>query len=236
MAEDLQRLLLGFLFLTGDKRDDVADHFRPVLECLSGTGDCLIRGDNNLRRLELHPRRKSRRIGLNRAVRLDSDEAACCSKSLPLVRDDCEMVRVDFRNNHRHIRSPAVSAVVGDNRCLCLRIFLLNGADLVLAHIDSGKYKVNICRDVLDICDILDNHLFYTLRHRCVHLPLIADSLFVCLSGTARGRGERFDLKPRMICEQRDEALSDHSGCTQDTDFQFITHDFYLLLYCQDMP
>ena len=65
VAEDLERLLLGFRFFARDVRDNVADHFRPVLEGLAGAGNRLIRADDDLVRLEFLPCGESRRIRLD---------------------------------------------------------------------------------------------------------------------------------------------------------------------------
>ena len=42
LAPNLERLLLGLLFLAADVRDEVVDHFRPCLKCLARAGNSLI--------------------------------------------------------------------------------------------------------------------------------------------------------------------------------------------------
>ena len=65
MTEDLERFLLGFRFLAGDERNDVAQHFRPIVECLACAGDGLIGAHDDFARFEFLPRGESRRIGLD---------------------------------------------------------------------------------------------------------------------------------------------------------------------------
>ena len=92
-AEHLERLLLGLRFLTGDERDDVAHHLGPVLEGLARAGNRLVGAHNHLARLEFLPRGQRRRVGLNRAVRLDGDETTSGAQALALVLDHLEVLR-----------------------------------------------------------------------------------------------------------------------------------------------
>ena len=144
MAENTQRFFLALLFFAADVRNDVADHLGPVLEILAGAGNSLISGDYSLIGLEFFPCRKSRRIALDRAVGLDGDESACGSQSLLLERDNVAVLGIDLRNDHGHIRCPAVGTVVGDYRSLCFGIFLFNGTDLVLLHIHRAEAEINL--------------------------------------------------------------------------------------------
>ena len=135
LTPDTQRLLLGLFFLTADVRDDIANHFRPILKGLACAGDCLISRSNYFVRLILFPCSQHRCIALDGAVRLYCDETASSSQSLLLELDHMHVLRVDLRHYHRHVRSPTMSAVVGNYRSLCLCIRFLDGTDLILGHI-----------------------------------------------------------------------------------------------------
>ncbi len=132
MSEDPERFLLRLLFLTRNVRNNIAVHFRPVAEGLAGTGNCLIGRGNNFIGLEFLPCGKRRCIGLNRAVGFYRDETSPGSKPLSLIFDNSRVLRIDFRDNHRYVRRPAVRAVVGNNRRLGLCVSFLDLADFLL--------------------------------------------------------------------------------------------------------
>ena len=143
MAPDPERLLLALLFLAANVRDHVLDHLRPVLEGLSGSGDRLVCSSDYFIRLKLSPCTEGRSVALDRAVRFYRDESACCAESLLLEFDHVKVLRVDLRDHHRNIRCPAVSAVVGYNRCLCLCVSFLDRTDLFFCHINGAEYEIN---------------------------------------------------------------------------------------------
>ena len=225
MAEHLQRFLLGLRLFAGDERDDVAHHFRPILERLAGAGDGLVGAHDHLMRLKFLPRGQGRGVRLNGAVRLDGDEAVLGAKALALMLDDLVVLRVDLRHDHRHIRRPTVGAVVGHDRGLGLRIFLFDGADLVLRHVHRGEHEVDVLDHVLDVGHVLDHHVLDELGHRGFHLPAAADGLLVGLAGAVRGRGKGDQFEPRMVFEQRDETLTDHASSSENADFDLFGHN-----------
>ena len=53
--------------------------------------------------------------------------------------------------------------------------------------------------------------------------PAAADGLAIGLSGRGSGCRQRDDLKPGMILQQKDKALSDHAGCADDA-YTVILH------------
>ena len=226
MAEHTQRFLLTLLFLTADVGDDVPVHLRPVFEGLACSRDSLIGRRDHFVGLEFLPGCQRRCVGLDRAVRLDSDKAFLRAESLLLSFDHLEMIQIDLRDDHRNVRRPAVRTVVGDNGRLCLRVIFFDLSDLILGHIDSGEDHVDLRRDFLYFIYIVEDHLPDKLRHVAVHLPSAADCLFVCLALRSLTGGKYLYLKIRMIGKQSDESLSDHTGCSQDTDFQFF-HNLY---------
>ena len=174
-------------------------HFRPVLKCFSSSGNCLICSSNYFIWLKFFPCSKCRCIALNRTVWLNSDETSLCSQTLFLMFDNFEMLWIDFRNYHRHIRCPSVSAVVGNNWCLSLGICFLDGFNLVLGHIYSREYKVNSWRNLLYLIYIHNNKLFHCFRHWSIHFPSASYSVLVSLSSTSRACCNSYNFKPWMI-------------------------------------
>lgn len=153
-AEHLQRFLLGLLLFAGDERNDVAHHFRPVVERLARAGDGLIGAHDNLARLEFLPSGERRGVGLDGAVRLDGDEAVRGAEALALVLDHLIMLRVDLRHDHRHVRSPTVGAVVRHDRRFGLRVFLFDGANLSLRHVHCGEHEIDVFDHVFHVASI----------------------------------------------------------------------------------
>ena len=216
-TEHTQRFLLALLFLSADERDNISNHLRPVFECLAGSGDRLIGRYHEFFRAEFLPCSQARSITLDRAVRFYRNESAGCSKTFLLVRNHIEVVCVDLRHNHRHIRRPAVRAVVGYNRRLCLRVLFLDGFDLILAHVNCAENEVNGGCHMLHIIYIENNKVLHSLRHRRVHFPASAYCLFISLTcGTGACR-HRNHLKPRVVLQQRDKSLTYHTCCSQNT-------------------
>ena len=132
---DTKRLLLALLFFSADERDDVAFHLRPVFECFTSSGNCLISSCHYFVWLKLFPCGENRCIRLDGAVWFYSNETALCAKSFSLISDHFHMFRIDLRYDHRHIRCPSVCTVVGYNRCLCLSVFFLDLFDLFFCHV-----------------------------------------------------------------------------------------------------
>ena len=225
VTEHLERFLLALRLLAGDERDDVAHHLRPVLEGLARAGNRLIRADDDLARLEFLPRGQRRRVRLDRAVRLDGDEAARGAEPLALVLNHREMLRVDLRHDHRHIRRPTVGAVVGDDRGLGLRVLLFDCANLVLRHVHRGEDEIDAIGHAGHIGDVMHRHALDVLGHRRFHLPAGADGLFIGLSRTVRGRGEFDHLKPRVVLQQRHKTLADHTCGAKNADLQLFGHN-----------
>ena len=142
------------------------------------------------------------------------------------------MLRVDLRHYHRHVRRPAVRAVVGYDRSLCLRICFLDRFDLVLAHIYCAEYKINRRCNVLYVVYIEHDQFLYCLRHRSIHFPAVSHCLLVCLACGARACSHCHYLKPRMVLKQRDKSLSHHPCCAKNTYFQFLIHFSFSFSVC----
>ena len=82
-------------------------------------------------------------VALQGAVGFDGDKATLRPQTLPLVVDDLRVVGVHFWDDHGHVGGPAMSAVVGNDRALQLSVGLLQGADLILLHVNSAEDKIN---------------------------------------------------------------------------------------------
>ena len=135
------------------------------------------------------------------------------------------MLRVDLRNDHRNIRSPSMSAVVRNYRCLSLGIFLFNMLDLILRHVNCRKDKIYIFRNALYICDIFYNEVLYRLRNWVIHFPSLAYCFLIGLSGRTWACCNCSYFKPRMIIDNINKSLSNHSCSTKNCYFQLVTHN-----------
>ena len=226
MAEDLQRLLLGLRFLAGDERNDVAHHFRPILERLARAGNGLVRAHDDLVRLEFLPCGQSRGIGLDGAVRLDGDEAILRAEALFLRFNDGKVIGVDFRHDHRHVLDAAAGAVVAHDRDFVLRVGFLQRADFVLLHVHGAENEVHMLAHFVNIRRIDDGHARHLFRNLPRERPTLPDRLAVRLSGTARRRRHTVHLKPRMILQQRNKALTDHARCANNA-YTILLHWLY---------
>ena len=130
LSPDPERFLLALLLLSADVRNNVLYHLRPVLEGFAGAGDRLVGGHHRFIGLELFPGAEYRSIALYGAVRLYCYKTSGGPQSLLLGLDHFEMLRIDLRNDHRYIRSPAMRTVIGYHRSLGLRIGFLDRPDL----------------------------------------------------------------------------------------------------------
>ena len=130
-APQTKRLHLALFFFATDVRDDVLYHLRPVFKSLACSGDCLVSGSYDFVWLKLFPCSQYRCIALDRAVRFYCYKTFLGSQTFFLRFDHIEMLWIDFRNNHRYIRGPAMCTVVGNNRCLGLCIFFFDRFDLI---------------------------------------------------------------------------------------------------------
>ena len=88
-----------------------------------------------------------------------------------------------------------------------------------------GEHEVDVLDHVLDVGHVLDDHVLDELRHRGFHLPAAADGLLVGLAGAVRGRGKGDQFEPRMVFEQRHEALSDHARSSENADLNLFGHN-----------
>ena len=118
-----------------------------------------------------------------------------------------------------------MGAVVRDDRRFGLGVFFLDGADLFLGHIDRREDKINVRGDRLDLGDVAYRHAGHLLRHRHGHLPLVADRFRVGLAGASCARGDLFYLKPRMVLQNLDKPLTDHSGSAKYSNLQLLFHN-----------
>ena len=114
--------------------------------------------------------------------------------------------------------------VIGDDRYLSLCVCLLDCTDLVFRHIHSRENEIDHIRYFLNLLDIPDNNVLYAFRHRCIHLPLAADSFLISLACTSCTCCKHFDFVPGMVVQKRYKTLSYHTCRAKNTNTQFFTH------------
>ncbi|MNC44007.1 hypothetical protein D3C75_928980 [compost metagenome] len=107
-APDPQRFLLTLLFFAANVRNDVVKHLRPIAKGFTGPGNRLVSRHYDLRRFEFIQCMQCRHIALNRAVRLHGDKPCFGTQTFALLGNYLEMLRIDLRNDHWNIWSPAV--------------------------------------------------------------------------------------------------------------------------------
>ena len=141
---------------------------RPVFKGLAGTGNGLVSADEDIFDAILLMQREERRdIALKGAVGLDGDEAAGGAETLLLSGDDVEVLRVQFRDDHRDIFGVAMCAVVGDDGDVGFRVSLFESSRRVFGHVDSTEDEVDHLADLLDVVfGVHDDDVFEFLRHR----------------------------------------------------------------------
>ena len=170
-APDAQRLLLAFFFLAADVRNDVVQHFRPIGKVFAGPGNRLVRGDDHLGRLEVQQRMDGRYVALDGAVRLHGDKSGFGAQPFALRFDHLDMPRVDFRDDHRNVRGPAMGRIVGnDGRAgFCVRFF--QRLNFILFHIDRAKNEIDLIGHFIHFRSVLHDDIFDGFRNRCRHFP-----------------------------------------------------------------
>ena len=168
---------------------------------------------------------QGRHIALQAAVGLDGHKAALGAQTLALGRDDVDVVGVDLGYDHRHVRGKAVRAVVGHDRALGLGVGLLQCLDLVLLHVDGAKDEIDLGGDLLHIGGVQHDHLFNALGHGGLHQPAAADGLLIGFASAACAGRKGNQIKPGVIFQQRNKALADHTGCTDNTNIVLFHPD-----------
>ena len=231
-APDLHGLLLALFLLAAYVGDDVVDHFRPGLEGLSCAGDGLIGADEDLVQPVLQPQRgEGGDVALDGAVALDGDEAARGAQALFLRGDDLQVLGVYLGDDHRHVRSPAVGAVVGDDRRLAPGVLLLERQYLLLLHVHGGEDEVHLAGDGSHVRGVLDDDTLCALGHRDVQRPTLGDGLLVGLARAALTRGDDLQLEPGVVRYKGYKALTHHTGAANDAYFKFFHCKTFLSPY-----
>ena len=168
-----------------------------------------------------------RDVALQRAVGFDGNKAALCSKALALCVDHSGVVRIDFRDDHRDIRRPAMRAVVGHDRAFRLCIGLFQRFNFIFLHVDRAEDKVYHRSDLFHVGGgVEDDHVFHGFRHGRAHGPAVSHSLLIGFAGGPAARSERFDVKPGMIFQERCKPLAYHAGCSDDSNL-ICFHDTF---------
>ena len=226
LAPNLERLLLGLLFLAADVRDEVVDHFRPCLKVLASARDSLICAREHVLQTELSQRVECGNIALNRAVGLDSDEASLCAETLALSLDYLDVLGVYLGHYHGNVGSETMSGVIRYYRALSFSVLLLESLYFVFFHIYCAEAEIYHGCYLLDIrCSVEKNHVLHCCGHGNCHLPAAACCLLIRLTCASRRSGKHLDIEPRVIFEQRCEALSDHARSTDNSNVVLFHND-----------
>ena len=218
-APDFEGLLFALFLFAADVGDDVIDDLGHRFERLACPRDRLIGADGAALDAELLQRMKKGDIGLQRTVALDGDKAALGPEALSLRRNDPEMFGVDFGDDHGNVGRETVRRIVGDDGDLELCIRFLEGADLLLLHIDGAEHEIDFAYKALCIRRrVEDDHLLRIGGDGAGHRPFMADRFFIGLARGARACEQGDGGEPGMAFEQRHEALTDHSRSADDGD------------------
>ena len=204
------------------------DHVRPGLEGAARAGDRLIGRDEDFSQAVLAQGRERGNIALDRAVRLDGDEAPGGAEPLLLARDDVEVRRVDFGDHHRDVAAPAVRGVVRDHGDLRLGVALLEGEDVGFRHVDRTEDEVDGVGDLFDLGGVEDGEVLHGFGDRGLHFPAARDGFLIGHSGGTGGRGRGGDFKIGMVFKEGQEPLTDHAGRADDCAFQLACQGRYL--------
>ena len=139
------------------------------------------------------------------------------------------MLWVHLRDDHGHVRRPAVGAVVGDDRAFQLGIRLFQRTDVFFLHVHCTEDKINGSRDFFLIRFRVQNHQrFGFLRHGGLHGPALASSFLIGLAGRPGTGSHHGQLEPRVIFQQGHKTLAHHSGGTH--------HTHSILFHAKDLP
>ena len=202
-------------------------HLWPVFKSLTGTWNGLICSNYYFIWLKFFPGCKNRCIWLNWAIWLNCNEASSCTKSLFLKLNNFHMLWIYFRNNHWHVRCPSMSWIVGNNRCFSFCIGLFDCFNLILWHIDSRKYKINLFGHSLNFIDVHNDNVLNGFGHRSSHLPSVTDSIFICFAGTSGTCSNNCYFKPRVIFQQWNKSLTNHTGSAKNSNIELFRHDSF---------
>ena len=158
-----------------------------------------------------------RHVALERAVALYSDETTLGAQALALSLNNLHVVGIDLRDDHGHIRGGAVSAVVGDHRALVAGIRLLQGADLLLLHIDGAEHEIHQGNDLFNVLlRVVNGHFRHELGHGGFHGPAAAHSFFICFPGGPGACCQSGHSEPGVILQNGGEPLAHHAGASNN--------------------
>ena len=227
-APQLQGLLLALFLLTTDVGYHVVHHLRPGFEGLARTGDGLIGADQHLLQAEGAQGMEGGDIALQGTVGLDGDKAALRSQTPALGFDDPEVLGIDLRHHHGHVGRPAVGGVIGDHGAPAAGISLLQGLNFLLLHVHRGEYEVHLGGNPVDVCFRVEHHHVLGLPgHGDIQGPAATNGLLVGLARRAAAGRDGGQLKPGVVLQKGNEALTDHAGAADDAN-SVLFHNQYL--------
>ena len=139
------------------------------------------------------------------------------------------MLRIQFRNDHRHIGRAAMRRVIGNDGRFALGICVFQRANLVLLHIDGAENKIHFACYAAYVRRIADNQRAHSGGNIPVKCPASADRFLVSLACASRGGGDDRNLKPRVIGKQGNKTLTHHARCANNCNTPFTLHDESIL-------
>ena len=223
---DLHGLLLTFFLFPADIGDHIAGHFRPVGKASACPADRLICAGHHLQRLIGEQRGEGGDITLDGAVGLDHDKAAPGAQAFALRRDHLAVFRVDFRDQHGHIRQHPGGGVVADDGQLRPGIGIFQGQGFRLVKGDGGEHQVHLFRHPGYLACVLNHQGFNALRHRVFHMPAAFHRLLIALPGASGAGRQGGHGKPGVLTQQGHQALAHHAGGAQDARSQLFHHAY----------
>ena len=162
---------------------------------------------------------KEGNVGLQGAVALNGDKPALGPEALSLCGNDPEVFGVDLGDDHGNVGRETVCGIVGDDGDLELCIRFLEGADLLLLHIDGTEHEIDFaCKALCVRRRIEHDHLLRVLGDGAGHRPLAADGLFIRLARGARACEQGDGGEPGVSFEKGHETLTDHSRSADNGD------------------
>ena len=112
ICPDFQRLDFALFFFARNIGDNVVVNLRHRIKRFSRARNGLISAHRRRPQPVFPQRLQKRRKRLHRTIRFRCDKSALCSEAPFLKRDDVQLHRVDFGNNHRHVRGKTIRGII----------------------------------------------------------------------------------------------------------------------------
>ena len=107
-------------------------------------------------------------------------------------------------------------------------ISLLQGLNFLLLHVHRGEYEVHLGGNPVDVCFRVEHHHVLGLPgHGDIQGPAATNGLLVGLARRAAAGRDGGQLKPGVVLQKGNEALTDHAGAADDAN-SVLFHNQYL--------